>query len=108
MTAGITNMGELLEALRTWLLANPNGDIQDFAAEHDTTPQELTEGWNTYFAQADFSRNYDLDTTQSGSQGATQAATQAAASSAPAYVPSEPPPYDASPQEYVQYLTQEV
>ncbi len=103
MTA-ITNVPELLEALRTWLLANPNGDVQDFAAEHDTTPQELSEGWNTYFAQADFSRNYNLDTAQSGSQGATQAAAQAA----PAYTPSEPPPYDASPEEYVQYLTQEV
>jgi hypothetical protein len=100
----VTNVADLLEALRQWLLANPNGDLQDFADEHDTTPQELAEGWNTYFAQADFSRNYNLDTAQSGSQGATQAAAQAA----PAYTPSEPPPYDASPEEYVQYLTQEV
>jgi hypothetical protein len=100
----VTNVADLLEALRQWLLANPNGDLQDFAEEHDTTPQELAEGWNNYFAQADFSRNYNLDTAQSGSQGATQAAAQAA----PAYTPSEPPPYDASPEEYVQYLTQEV
>ena len=105
MTTG-TSLAELLEALREWLLANPNGDLQDFAAEHDTTPQELAEGWNTYFAQADFSRNYDLDTTtsQSGAQGATQAAAQAA----PVYTPSSPPPYNASPEEYAQYLTQEV
>ena len=105
MTTG-TSLAELLEALREWLLANPNGDLQDFAAEHDTTPQELAEGWNTYFAQADFSRNYDLDTTtsQSGAQGATQAAAQAA----PVYTPSSPPPYNASPEEYEQYLTQEV
>ena len=108
MTAGITDLGGLLEALREWLLANPGADVQDFATEHDTSPQELAEGWNTYFAQADFSRNYNLDTAQSGSQGATQAATQAAATSAPVYVPSSPPPYDASPEEYVQYLTQEV
>jgi hypothetical protein len=99
-----TNVADLLEALRQWLLANPNGDLEDFTEQYDTTPQELTEAWNTYFAQADFSRNYNLDTAQSGSQGATQAAAQAA----PAYTPSEPPPYDASPQEYVQYLTQEV
>lgn len=103
----VTNVADLLEALRQWLLANPEGDLQDFAAEHDTTPQELTEGWNSYFAQADFSRNYDLDTAQSGSQGASQAAAQAA-QAAPAYTPSSPPPYDASPEEYVQYLTQEV
>jgi hypothetical protein len=105
MTTG-TSLAELLEALREWLLANPNGDLQDFAAEHDTTPQELAEGWNTYFAQADFSRNYDLDTStsQSGAQGATQAAAQAA----PVYTPSSPPPYNASPAEYEQYLTQEV
>jgi hypothetical protein len=104
MTTG-TSLAELLEALREWLLANPNGDLQDFAAEHDTTPQELAEGWNTYFAQADFSRNYDLDTTtsQSGAQGATQAAQ-----AAPAYTPSEPPPYGSSNEEYAQYLTQEV
>jgi hypothetical protein len=104
--ASSTSLAELLEALRQWLLANPNGDLQDFAAEHDTTPQELAEGWNTYFAQADFSRNYDLDTTtsQSGAQGATQAAAQAA----PVYTPSSPPPYNASPDEYAQYLTQEV
>jgi hypothetical protein len=99
MTTG-TSLAELLEALREWLLANPNGDLQDFAAEHDTTPQELAEGWNTYFAQADFSRNYDLDTStsQSGAQGATQAAAQAA----PAYTPSEPPPYGSITDEYAQ------
>src|SRR5690242_17249413 len=66
MTAGISNMGQLLEALREWLLANPDGNIQDFAAQHDTTPQELTEGWNNTFNQADFSRHYNLDTAQSG------------------------------------------
>src|SRR5690606_38881812 len=104
----VTNIADLLEALRQWLLANPNGDLQDFAAEHDTTPQELAETWNNFFAHADFSRNYNLDTAQAGAQGATQAATQAAAHSAPAYVPSSPPPYHASPEEYVQYLKQEV
>ncbi len=109
MTAGTTDqLGRVLEALRTWLLEHPDGNVQDFAAEYDTTPQELTEGWNTFFAQADFSRNYNLDTAQSGAQGASQAATQTAAASAPVYVPSSPPPYDASPEEYVQYLTQEV
>jgi hypothetical protein len=109
MTTGTTGeLAQVLEALRTWLIGHPNGNIQDFADDHNTTPQELAEGWNTFFAQADFSRNYNLDTAQSGAQGATQAATQAAANSAPVYVPSSPPPYDASPEEYVQYLTQEV
>ena len=57
---------------------------------------------NAYFAQADFSRNYDLgtDTTQAGAQSAVQ--------SAPVYTPSEPPPYGSSPEVYHEYLTQEV
>lgn len=106
MTVGISNPGQLLEAFRTWLLANPNWNIQDFAEEHDTNLPELADGWNAHFAQADFSRNYDLDTStsQSGAQGAAQAATQAA----PTYTPSSPPPHGSSPAEYEQYLTQEV
>jgi hypothetical protein len=108
MTAGITNVAELLEALRAWLLTHPDGDLQDFADEYDVTLPELSEGWTTYFAQADFSRNYNLDTAQSGTQGASQAAAQSAAQAAPAYTPSEPPPYGSSPEVYKEYLTQEV
>jgi hypothetical protein len=108
MSTGI-NLAQLLEALRTWLLANPDGNLQDFAEEHDTSVPELAEAWHTYFAQADFSRNYDLDTTttQQGAQGASQSAAQAT-QAAPAYTPSEPPPYGSSTEEYAQYLTQEV
>lgn len=96
MVVDTTSLGALLEALRSWLLANPDGDVEDFAAEHGCSVEDLAEGWNTYFTQADFSRNYNLDTAQSGAQ------------SAPAYAPSEPPPYGGTPAEYQQYLTQEV
>lgn len=100
MAVDTTSLGSLLEALRAWLLANPNGDINEFAAEHDCEPEDLVDGWNTYFTQsADFSRDYNLNTAQSGSQGAASAST---------YTPAPPPPHGSSPEEYHQYLTQEV
>ena len=102
MALDTTSLAALLEALRTWLIDNPDGDIQEFADEHDVDVADLADGWNAYFAQADFSRNYDLgtDTTQAGAQSAVQ--------SAPVYTPSEPPPYGSSPEVYHEYLTQEV
>jgi hypothetical protein len=104
MAVETTNIADLLEALRAWLLNNPEGDLQDFAAQHDCTVEDLTDAWTTYFSQAaDFSRNYDLNTTQAGYQGGAQSATQAAA----AYTPA-PPPHGGSPAEYKQYLTQEI
>ena len=102
MALDTTSLAALLEALRNWLIDNPDGDIQEFADEHDVEVADLADGWQAYFAQADFSRNYDLgtDTTQAGAQGAVQAA--------PVYTPSEPPPYGSSPEVYHEYLTQEV
>jgi len=102
MAIDTTSLASLLEALRTWLLNNPDGDIQDFADAHNVSVPDLADCWNTYFTQADFSRNYDLgtSTSQAGAQGAVQAA--------PAYTPSSPPPYGSSPEAYQQYLTQEV
>lgn len=97
MTVETTSIATLLEALRAWLLNNPDGDVADFAAAHDCTVEDLSDAWNTYFTQAaDFSRNYDIDTTQSGAQ-----------SGSPVYSPA-PPPHGSSPAEYQQYLTQEV
>ncbi|MGI9001417.1 MAG: hypothetical protein ACR2GH_07090 [Pseudonocardia sp.] len=90
--ADTTSIANLLEALRVWLLANPNGDLKDFAAENGCTVEDLADSWNTYFTQsADFSRNYNIDTTQSGA----------------VYTPA-PPPHGASHAEYREYLVQEV
>src|SRR5918995_42814 len=102
MALDTTSLAALLEALRSWLIENPDGDIQEFADEHNVDVADLADGWHAYFAQADFSRNYDLgtDTTQAGAQSAVQ--------SAPVYTPSEPPPYGSSPEVYHEYLTQEV
>ena len=102
MALDTTSLAALLEALRSWLIDNPDGDIQEFADEHGVEVADLADGWQAHFAQADFSRNYDLgtDTTQAGAQGTVQAA--------PVYTPSEPPPYGSSPEVYHEYLTQEV
>ena len=102
MALDTTSLAALLEALRTWLVDNPNGDIQDFADEHGVEVADLADAWNAYHTQADFSRNYDLDTdtTQTGSPSAVQ--------TAPIYTPSEPPPYGSSPEVYQEYLTKEV
>ena len=102
MALDTTSLAALLEALRSWLIDNPDGDIQEFADEHNVDVADLADGWHAYFAQADFGRNYDLgaDTTQAGAQSAVQ--------SAPVYTPSEPPPYGSSPEVYHEYLTQEV
>jgi hypothetical protein len=102
MPLDTTSLAALLEALRNWLIENPNGDIQDFADEHNVEVADLADAWHANFVQGDFSRNYDLgtNTTQAGAQGAVQAA--------PAYTPSEPPPYGSSPEVYHEYLTQEV
>ena len=102
MPLDTTSLAALLEALRNWLIENPNGDIQEFADEHGVEVADLADAWQANFVQGDFSRNYDLDTntTQAGAQGAVQAA--------PAYTPSEPPPYGSSPEVYHEYLTQEV
>ena len=102
MPLDTTSLAALLEALRNWLIENPDGDIQEFADEHGVEVADLADAWQANFVQGDFSRNYDLDTntTQAGAQGAVQAA--------PAYTPSEPPPYGSSPEVYHEYLTQEV
>jgi hypothetical protein len=102
MPLDTTSLAALLEALRNWLIENPDGDIQEFADEHGVEVADLADAWQANFVQGDFSRNYDLDTntTQAGAQGAVQAA--------PAYTPSEPPPYGSSPEVYQEYLTQEV
>ena len=104
MALDTTSLAALLEALRTWLIDNPDGDIQDFADEHGVEVADLADGWQANFAQADFSRNYDLGGNDTHQSGGAQSAVQAA----PAYVPSEPPPYGSSPEVYKQYLTQEV
>src|SRR5918995_706573 len=72
MALDTTSLAALLEALRSWLIENPDGDIQEFADEHNVDVADLADGWHAYFAQADFSRNYDLgtDTTQAGAQSA--------------------------------------
>ncbi|MGH3615627.1 MAG: hypothetical protein ACRDRK_24125, partial [Pseudonocardia sp.] len=94
MAIDTTSLASLLDALKAWLQANPNGDLSEFAAEHGCTVEDVSDAWNTYFT-ADFSRDYDLNTTQGGSQGAVH------------YSPA-PPPHSASPAEYKQYLTQEI
>jgi hypothetical protein len=82
MPLDTTSLAALLEALRNWLIENPDGDIQEFADEHGVEVADLADAWQANFVQGDFSRNYDLDTntTQAGAQGAVQAA--------PAYTPS--------------------
>ncbi|MGQ0576319.1 MAG: hypothetical protein ACT4RN_19250 [Pseudonocardia sp.] len=54
-------LANLLDDLMAWLKANPNGDLEDFAAEHDCSIEDVSDSWNTYFS-ADFSRKYDIDT----------------------------------------------
>jgi len=90
MAVDTTSLASLLDALRAWLQANPDADLEDFAAAHHCTVEDVSDAWNTYFT-ADFSRDYDLNTTQ----GAVH------------YSPA-PPPHNASPAEYKQYLTEEI
>ena len=102
MALDTTSLAALLEALRSWLIENPDGDIQEFADEHNVDVADLADGWHAYFAQADFSRSYhDLARTR-------PRPAQSAVQSAPVYTPSEPPPYGSSPGVYHEYLTQEV
>jgi hypothetical protein len=70
MPLDTTSLAALLEALRNWLIENPNGDIQEFADEHGVEVADLADAWQANFVQGDFSRNYDLDTntTQAGAR----------------------------------------
>lgn len=103
MTIDTTSLAKLLEALRTWLTGNPQGDLQEFADQQGCTVEDLTDAWYTYFSQyGDFSRNYNLDTTQAGVQSGV-----ASSGPSPVYSPA-PPPKGATPAQYREYLLQEV
>ena len=53
-------LAALLDDLLAWMKANPNGDLEDFAEEHDCSIEDISDSWNTYFS-GDFSRKYDID-----------------------------------------------
>ncbi|MGQ0577266.1 MAG: hypothetical protein ACT4RN_24140 [Pseudonocardia sp.] len=88
-TANAIDIAELLDALKAWL--SGGGDLDEFAADSGVSVEDISDSWNTYFSP-DFSRDYNINNSQSGG---------------PAYTP-QPPPAGGSPGAMKEYILQEV